>query len=58
MCSFFWPALLSTRLMNALAAGFWLLLETTQMPYCTFGCAQAGTLITLTLPGTVFASVE
>jgi hypothetical protein len=31
---------------------------TTQIPYCTFGCAQAGTLITITFPGTVFASVE
>ncbi len=44
--------------MKALAAGFCELEETTQMPYCTFGCAQAGTLTTFTLPGTVFASVE
>ena len=41
-----------------LAADLWVLCETTQMPYRTFGCAQAGILTTFTLPGTVFASVE
>ena len=44
--------------MNACASALFALLETTQMPYCTFGCAQAGTLSTVTWPGTVFASVE
>ena len=46
-----WPFLLSTSLMNACAAGLFVLVETTQIPYCTFGCAQAGILITFTLPG-------
>jgi hypothetical protein len=35
----------------------WLLAVTTQMPYRTFGSAQAGTFITVTRPRTVLASV-
>ena len=50
--------MLSTSLMNCCAAVLLLLAETTAIEYVTFGCAHAGTLITVTLPGTVFASVE
>jgi hypothetical protein len=45
-------------LTNACAACLFWLAETTQIPYCTLGCAQAGILSTVTWPGTVFASVE
>ena len=38
--------MLNTCRTKAWAAVFSLLAETTQIPYCTFGCAHAGTLIT------------
>ena len=44
--------------MYACAAARFPLALTTAMPYCTFGCAQAGNFRTVTLPGTVRASVE
>src|SRR5262245_13430747 len=56
--SFAWPALPRTLAMKAWPSALLALELTTHMPYCTFGCAHAGTLITVTRPGTVFASVE
>ena len=56
--SFFWPALLRTSLMNFFAAVLCVLEDTTAIAYVTFGCAQAGILMTFTFPGTVLASVE
>ena len=44
--------------MNAFAPALLWLAETTQIPYCTFGCAQAGIFSTFTFFGTVRASVE
>ncbi len=44
--------------MNARPAALLVLCATTQIPYCTFGCAHAGILITSTFLATVFASVE